>query len=370
MSQQKPGILIIDDERFCINVLVDLLKDDYSISVATSGTDGLSRIYLNELPELILLDVLMPDMDGYEVCRRLKEDPRSCDIPIIFLTVKSEIEDEILGFRLGAVDYIKKPISPPIVVARVATHLALKHSKESLNQQNRILEEKILERTREISRTQDVAILCLASLAETRDNETGNHIRRTQRYVQLLAYGLRERGRYSDRLSDEYIDLLFKSAPLHDIGKVGVPDRILLKPGSLDGEDWEEMKRHTRYGVEAIERAEASQGSTYFLKLAKEIAGAHHEKWDGSGYPDGLVGTAIPLSGRLMAVADVYDALITKRVYKPAFSHEKSIQTISEGRGTHFEPDILDVFLELQEDFRDIAIRFADEYMDVNAAAH
>lgn len=364
----KPRILIVDDEAFYIDVLVNLLKQEYRISVAKDGVLALERATSATPPDLILLDILMPEMGGYEVCRQLKSDASTRHIPIIFLTMKSEVDDEIRGFNLGAVDYITKPMSPPIVLSRVATHLALARVRLSAENQNQLLEQKIMERTeeirersQEISRTQDVAILCMASLAETRDNETGNHIQRTQHYVKLLSEHLKDRPHFRDYLDDETVDLLYKSAPLHDIGKVGVPDRILLKPGALNEDEWEEMKKHARHGYEAMLRAEEKLGSTSFLRVAREITLTHHEKWDGSGYPDGLTGDAIPVAGRLMALADVYDALISKRVYKEAFTHEQAVTEILKARGTHFDPEVVDAFNALKGEFWRVAQEFSDK---------
>ena len=359
----RARILIIDDERFYIDVLVGLLRKKYQTFVAKSGKEGLELAQGKHVPDLILLDVLMPDMDGYEVCRQLKADERTRNVPIIFLTVKSEVDDEIRGLEMGAVDYIIKPISPPIVLARVATHLALAKAHCSLQEQNELLEQRVQERTSELARTQDAAIYLMASLAETRDNETGQHIHRTQHYVKTLADTLHAAPGYREYLHEPFVDLLFKSAPLHDIGKVGVPDQILLKPGPLQGEEWEEMKRHAIYGRIAIERVEEDLGKCDFLETAKEIAYTHHERWDGKGYPEGLSEEDIPVSGRLMAVADVYDALISRRVYKPAFSHEKAVEIMRAERGLHFDPQVLDAFLDKQGDFRAIAMRFRDEYL-------
>jgi putative two-component system response regulator len=275
-------------------------------------------------------------------------------------------EDERIGLEVGAVDYITKPISPPILLARVKTHLQLKAGADFLKDKNAYLESEVLRRTREVQAIQDVTILTMASLAETRDNETGNHIRRTQHYVKALAIKLRDHPRFAGYFTDHAIDLLFKSAPLHDIGKVGIPDRILLKPGKLTPEEFEIMKTHTTLGRDAIEQAERQLGTPVeFLKVAKEIAYSHQEKWDGSGYPEGLAGDAIPVSARLMAVADVYDALISRRVYKPAFPHERAVEMIAEGRGKHFDPDITDAFLDIREEFRTIAKRFADSDSDI-----
>jgi putative two-component system response regulator len=309
---------------------------------------------------------MMPDLDGIEVCRRLKDDPRTRHIPVIFLTAMSKSDDERIGLEAGAVDYITKPISPPILLARVKTHLQLKAGQDFLKDKNAYLENEVIRRTREVQAIQDVTIFTMASLAETRDNETGNHIRRTQHYVKALAIKLRDHPRFAGYFTDHVIELLYKSAPLHDIGKVGIPDKILLKPGKLTPEEFEIMKTHTTLGRDAIEHAERQLGTPVeFLKLAKEIALSHQEKWDGSGYPEGLAGEAIPVSARLMAVADVYDALISRRVYKPPFTHDRAVEMIAEGRGRHFDPDVADAFLEIREEFRTIALKFADSDGDI-----
>jgi putative two-component system response regulator len=243
----------------------------------------------------------------------------------------------------------------------VKTHLQLKAGQDFLKDKNAYLESEVYRRTREVQAIQDVTIFTMASLAETRDNETGNHIRRTQHYVKALALKLREYPRFAGFFTDATVELLFKSAPLHDIGKVGIPDRILLKPGKLTPDEFTIMKTHAVLGSEAIVQAEQQLGTPVeFLRYAKEIAHYHHEKWDGSGYPDGLKGDAIPIAARLMAVADVYDALISRRVYKPAFPQEKAVALITEGRGKHFDPDIVDAFIAILPEFQDIARRYAD----------
>lgn len=359
MSTIKPRILIVDDETFYIDVLVSLLQDEYQIVVAKDGETALKRINEQVLPDLVLLDILMPGIDGYEVCRQIQQITSPHSIPVIFLTVKSEVEDEIRGFDLGAVDYISKPFSPPIVKARVRTHL-------QLSQKRHMLEMAVSERTEEIARTRDVAIFCMASLAETRHNETGKHIQRTQSYVKALAMELQHHPRFKAKLDDRSIELLYRAAPLHDIGKIGVPDRVLLKPGKLDEEEWTEMKKHAEYGLNAIESAERELGNTPLLDVAKDIAFTHHERWDGKGYPSGLAGDDIPISGRLMALADVYDALISKRVYKEAFSHEQAVNIIKDNRSTQFDPDVVDAFLALQEDFKTIA----NEFKDFDSSVH
>ncbi len=361
-TDQQPSIMVVDDTAQNLALMSELLRPQYRVVVANSGERALKLLHAGKQPDLILLDVMMPEMDGYEVIRRLKADPETERIPVVFLTAKSEVEDEAMGLSLGAVDYITKPISPPIVLARVQTHITLKASADFLRNKAAFLEAEVAKRTWQVEAIQDVTVLAMSSLAETRDNETGNHILRTQRYVRCLAEHLRDHPRFKALLTPEYIQLLFKSAPLHDIGKIGIPDHILLKPGKLTPEEFEIMKTHTTIGYESIVRAEKSMsGAVSFLRLAKEIALSHQEKWDGSGYPEALRGDAIPVSARLMALADVYDALISKRVYKPAFGHEVSVRIISAGRNKHFDPDIVDAFLAVHEEFRAIAKSFADE---------
>jgi len=301
-------------------------------------------------------------MDGHEVCRRLKADRATRDIPVIFLTAMNNEADEEAGLALGAADYIAKPISGAILRARVKTHLNAKLATDFIKDKNVFLVGEISKRAKELEFIQDVTILALASLAETRDNETGNHLRRTQLYVRALAEHLQRHPHFSLLLTRTNIELIVKSAPLHDIGKVGIPDHILLKPGRLTAEEFEVMKSHTTLGKEAIVHAEQQMGrSAPFLAFAKEIAGSHQEKWDGSGYPEGLAGEHIPIAARLMAVADVYDALVSRRVYKPPMRHEIASDIIAQGRGSHFDPDIVDAFLSIQQEFHKIAVRFNDE---------
>ncbi len=359
-------ILVVDDTPDNLKLMSGLLKDLYRVKIANGGEKALAIAGSETPPDLILLDIMMPGMDGYEVCRRLKADHATHDIPVIFLTAMTGAEEEEMGLRLGAVDYITKPISPATVMARVETHLKLKASSDFLRDKAEYLETEVARRTREISAIQDVTILAMASLAETRDSDTGNHIRRTQHYVRALATTLKDHPRFASHLDDGVIDMLFKSAPLHDIGKVGIPDRILLKPGRFEPHEFEIMKTHTTLGRDAIEHAERSLGTPVaFLAMAKEIAYAHQEKWDGSGYPAGIGGDDIPVAARLMAVADVYDALISRRVYKDGMSHDKAVQIIKDGRGSHFDPDIVEAFLALEDEFKAIADRFADNDGDM-----
>ena len=363
---EKATVLVVDDTPDNLTLMSSLLKDTYKVKVAHNGEKALKVARSEAPPDLILLDIMMPGMDGYEVCQHLKSDPATRDIPVIFLTAKSEVEDEKKGLELGAVDYITKPISPPIVMARVATQLSLKASADFLRDKADYLEIEVSKRTREIMAIQDVTILAMASLAETRDSDTGNHIRRTQYYVKALAEKLKTHPRFTAFLTEHNIAMLFKSAPLHDIGKVGIPDRILLKPGKFEPEEFEIMKTHAALGRDAIQAAEDQLGiKVEFLTMAKEIAYGHQEKWDGGGYPTGCAGDAIPISARLMAVADVYDALISRRVYKEGMPHDKAVQIIAASKGSHFDPDIVDAFLELQDEFRAIAGRYADSDQDM-----
>jgi len=360
-DSRKATILVVDDTPANLAMMNALLKEDYLVKVANNGERALNIAHSDAKPDLILLDVMMPDMDGYEVCQRLKADSVTKDIPIIFLTAKSEMEDERHGLELGAVDYLAKPISPPIVMARVKNHLALKAAADFLRDQNGYLEQEVKRRTEEVVAIQDATIQMVTSLAETRDSDTGNHIRRTQFYIKALAEKLSQTPRFANVLTPHQIDVIFKSAPLHDIGKVGIPDKILLKPGRFTPDEFEIMKTHTTLGFEAIERAEKQLGMKVdFLSTAKKIALSHQEKWDGSGYPQGLSGEAIPLSARLMAVVDVYDALICRRVYKNSMTHDQALAILREGRGTHFEPEILDAFIEIHETMRKIAEQYND----------
>src|SRR5450830_527676 len=360
----KSTLLLVDDAPDSLMLMSELLSDTYRIKVANCGDLALKIAASATPPDLILLDIMMPDMDGYEVCRRLKSNPVTMNIPVIFLTSMDHVEEK--GLALGSIDYITKPISLPIVKARVKAHLALKTMADFLRDKNDYLELEVEKRTRELSAIQDVTILAMASLAETRDTETGGHIRRTQFYVKALAEKLKTHPRFSAFLTPNNINMLFKSAPLHDIGKVGIPDRILLKPGRLDPAEFETMKTHTTLGYNAISHAETALGTTVdFLSFAKTIALSHQEKWDGSGYPQGLIGDAIPIPARLMAVADVYDALISRRIYKAAISHDQAKVIMAEGRGTHFDADIYDAFAAIEDEFQRIALRFADAEREI-----
>jgi putative two-component system response regulator len=357
----QPSILIVDDTPANLSLLANLLRDRYQIRVANHGQKALDLAF-SAPPDLILLDVMMPEIDGYEVIRRLKNDPRTAHIPVIFLTARTSVEDEEHGLSLGAVDFIHKPISPPIVQARIQTQLQLKSWHDFLQSQNKWLQQQVEERLQEITKLQDASIWVMVSLAEFRDECTGNHIRRTQEYVRALADELARQPRYALSLSQEYIDLIVKTAPLHDIGKIAIPDQILLKPEKLTVDEFEIMKTHSRRGDEMLARAARLLGEEgAYFEVARQIARCHHEKWDGSGYPDKLAGDAIPLPARLMAVADVYDALTTQRPYKKAMSHAQAIDILEQGSNTHFDPEVIAAFRRIQDRFLGIAATWQDQ---------
>ena len=358
-STDDEVILIVDDLPENLSVLGSLLQGaGYRVKVANAGDVALRLAEHTPRPSLILLDVMMPDMDGHEVLRRLRANPETREIPVIFLTAMNAGEDEERAFDAGIADYLLKPIKPAVVLARVRSQLLVRQARRWLQDQNMALEAEVARRMQENELIQAVSIRALAHLAETRDNETGNHIQRTQGYVRLLATRLSTHPRFAATLTHKYIEVLVRSAPLHDIGKVGIPDHILLKPGKLTPEEWEIMKTHTTLGSNAITLAERDNPSVDFLAQAREIARWHHERWDGRGYPDGLVGEQIPISARLMALADVFDALISKRVYKEAFSFEEVRKIIGDERGCQFDPDVTDAFMSACEEFEAIALHY------------
>ena len=377
----KPLLLIVDDNPANLLLLGELLDGPYAVRFAKSGPQALAAAAMLPRPSLVLLDVMMPDMDGYAVLEKLRADPAVADVPVIFVTAKDSFDDEERGLRLGAVDYVTKPINPVVLMARVATHLELKRSRDRLAAQNADLEAEVARRLRHMQVVQEVSVRALASLGETRDNETGHHIRRTQLYIQVLGDHLRSHPRFADPLQPRRLALIVGAAPLHDIGKIGIRDEILLKPGKLTPAEFEIMKTHATIGAAAIDQAindvavdhgnelaealmagqdEPGAGPLDFLLVAREIAVGHHEKWDGSGYPAGQQGDAIPVSARLMALADVFDALVSRRVYKVPMPMDQVRQIILEGRGRHFDPDIVDAFLVCEQDFMAIARRLAD----------
>jgi putative two-component system response regulator len=369
----KQSILVVDDTKDNLVVLTGLLEGNYTIKLANSGEKALRIARTLPVPDLILLDVMMPEMNGHQVLQALKLESTTAQIPVIFVTAMDAVTDEEFGLGLGAVDYITKPIQPAILKARIKTHLELKAARDLLSQQNEQLEQQVQQRTLELDLIKDISLSALATLAETRDNETGNHLFRTEAYIQLLMRQLQDHPRFQTHLSTPQQELIAHAAPLHNIGKVGIPDAILLKPGKLTPDEFEIMKQHSQIGAEALSAAilrvfekrglrqhESAGFALQFLEIARQIALSHHEKWDGSGYPNRLSGEAIPLPGRLMALADVFDALSCKRHYKEAFPHDKVVSILRNNRGTHFDPDIVDAFLMNESAFFEIAERYAD----------
>jgi putative two-component system response regulator len=357
----KSIVLIVDEAPDNLIMMNGLLQDQYEIKLANNGRLALRIAQQLPRPDLILLDTALPELDGYSVCQQLKSNPDTAGIPIIFLLGSGQSAGEQRSFCEGGADIVFKPVVAETLLARVGTHIQLRQSRELLKHQANLVEHLVEERTREQGQMLDALVWAMASLVETRDYETVNHIRRVQHYVEALARQLQQHPRFTAELSDKNIRLLFKAAPLHDIGKVSIPDAILLKPGRLDEEEFAIMKLHTVHGRDAVAGVERHLGySNTFLRFAREIAYSHQEKFDGSGYPQGLAGDAIPVSARLMAVADVYDALISKRVYKPAFTHETAIEMVRQASGEHFDPDVVDAMLMVEEQFLDIATRYSD----------
>lgn len=365
-------LLVVDDQPENLVALGDLLEPHYRVVAATSGRRALQLATAASPPDLILLDVMMPEMDGYEVLTRLRENPATRDIPVIFVTARDAALDEEHGLKLGAADYITKPIRPAIVLARVLTQLENKQARDMLKNQNAWLAAEVDRRMHDNDLIQEASLHALAILAETRDTDTGNHIRRTQAYVALLVEALGHHPGYASQLEGDMPKSIVRAAPLHDIGKVGIPDHILNKPGKLTAEEFAIIENHSRIGGEAIDVAicrvmdadhsplAGDKTGLAFLVVAGMIARWHHERWNGTGYPDRLAGESIPLPARIMAVADVYDALITPRIYKPALPHVEAVAIIHAGRGTQFDPGLVDVFDGLHERFAEIAVKFGD----------
>lgn len=369
-ERDRKTILIVDDAPENLMLLGELLQSEYRVRAANSGARALQVAASEPRPDLVLLDVMMPEMDGYEVIRSLKKQTQTRDIPVIFITAMTASADEEKGLALGAVDYITKPFSPAIVQARVRAQLELKAARDQLADHNQWLEHEVERRVEENQRIRDLSIKALACLAEVRDKETGLHIVRTQSYVEILALELRHHPRFASALANGRLEDIIRAAPLHDIGKIGIPDAILLKPGPLTDAEFEVMKTHSAVGGAAIDSAieqvvsasdgEVTSGAFGFLNVASEIAYYHHEKWDGTGYPEGLKGDAIPVSARLMALADVFDALSCSRIYKKPCSLDETTRIILEGRGTHFDPDVVDAFKACREQFISVAKDMAD----------
>ena len=361
VQQDLPCILIVDDAPENLEVLERFLKSKgYRTRPVPSGKLALQAAE-SDPPDLILLDIHMPEIDGYEVCRQLKENEKLRDVPVLFLSALSETMDKVKAFQVGGVDYVTKPFEFEEVLSRVKTHLKIRSLQIELEKHSRHLEDLVAVQVKEISDSQLAAIFALAKIAESRDANTGKHLERGQAFCRLLATKLSEQPRYRGQIGSSYVENIHHASSLHDIGKVGIPDSILLKPGKLSREEFETVKTHAALGAQTLEAVRSKYPRNAFISMGIAIARSHHEKWDGSGYPDGLSGEDIPLSARIMAVADVYDALRSKRCYKPVFSHEKSRAIIVESSGTQFDPSLVEAFVELEEQFRGSVIVWRTE---------
>ncbi len=364
---EKGRILIVDDCQTNVDVLQELLQEEYKLATATSGEQCLSGIQSFD-PDLILLDIMMPGLGGYDVCRRIKQSPVADFTQIILLSGKASTAERLEGYRAGADDYVVKPFDHEELLAKVRIQFRLRRTMTDLwaanariQRFNMELEDLVRERTAEvvaakdaILATQDITVFALAKLADSRDTETGEHLERMRTYCQLLAERLEHDSPYAETIDQDFLDDLFRSSPLHDIGKVGITDAILLKPGRLTDEEFDTMKEHTTIGAEALKQSMASHKCGSFLNMAIDVARHHHERFDGTGYPDGLAGHEIPLAARIAALGDVYDALTSARVYKEAFDPSLSRKMIEEGSGTQFDPVIVEAFLDQQDAFLEV----------------
>jgi putative two-component system response regulator len=350
MENEKKKVVLVDDNPVNLKLARNTLMERYNVFTVPSA-QKLFQFLDQTVPDLILLDVVMPEISGYEAIGTLKSNPRTASIPVIFLTSKTDTVSELEGFSLGAVDYISKPFSPQLLLKRVEVHLLLQSQKAELKNLNENLQHLVDEKTGEVLELQNAMLITMANLVECRDDVTGGHVERTEHFLRILVEELMKEGIYQDILETWDINLFLQSSKLHDVGKIAIKDNILLKPGPLTKEEFEEMKKHTVFGETVIEKIQQNAKESIFLTHAKIMAGTHHEKWDGSGYPRGMGGSNIPLQGRLMAFVDVYDALISDRPYKKAFPPEQAVKIIIDGCGTQFDPDLKNVFLSASERF-------------------
>ena len=353
MNADRKTIVLVDDDLTNLTIGSNTLEKHYNVITLNSGA-RLLKLLEKMIPDLILLDVDMPEMNGYETITRIKSNKKIGSIPVIFLTAKNDGESELEGLSLGAIDYIAKPFSPPLLLKRIEVHLLVESQKQELINFNDHLQEMVDEKTRTVVELQNAVLKTMAELVECRDDITGGHIERTQNYLRILINALLKDGLYSDELSTWDIELVLQSAQLHDLGKIAIDDIILRKPGKLTDEEFEKIKVHTIFGEKVIERIKKSTSQQAFLEQARILASTHHEKWDGSGYPNGLKGDKIPLQGRLMAIVDVYDALVSDRPYKRAFFHEQAVDIIRKDSGVHFDPALVDVFLGVSDEFKKV----------------
>jgi putative two-component system response regulator len=353
MEEKRKLIIIVDDDITNLVVAKNNLSSMYDVFTVPSG-EKLFALLEKVTPDLILLDVNMPIMNGYEVIKILKENEKTEQIPVIFLTAKSDGKSELEGLSLGAIDYITKPFSPPLLFKRIEVHLLVENQKQELQKLNNELLERVVNKTRSVMELQNALLNTMAELVEYRDDITGGHIARTQSYLNIMLDAMKEKGLYKEEVSMWDMSLVLQSAQLHDVGKIAIKDAILLKPGRLSQEEFEQVKEHTVFGEKIIDTISEKTSEHEFLEYAKTVVATHHEKWDGGGYPKGLKNTDIPLLGRVMAVVDVYDALISERPYKKAFTHEEALNIIKESSGSHFDPALVELFVEYEKEFEKV----------------
>jgi putative two-component system response regulator len=352
MDNSRKLIIIVDDNLTNLRAGKDALIDRYRVLTIASAAKMLEMVD-RFAPALILLDVDMPEMNGYDAIRILKSRPETRDIPVIFLTGMSDAASEITGLDLGAVDYITKPFSPPLLNKRVELHLLVESQRRALLDYNNNLQDMVNAKTKTVFKLQNKLLQAMSELVEGRDDVTGNHIARTQHCLGVLLNAIKDLAMYPGQVKTWDIDLLLRSSQLHDIGKIAISDSILKKPGKLTEDEFNSMKEHVAIGVRFIERLDDGEDDSNFLQYAKIFAGYHHEKWNGAGYPNGLAGEDIPLLGRLMAIADVYEALTSVRPYKKAFPHEEAVRILLEGKGTHFDPALITLFERVADKFQE-----------------
>jgi len=353
MIGDRKTIYLVDDNVTNLTLGKSVLAEHYKVFTMNSGASLLKFLEKN-IPDLILLDVEMPEMNGYEVIKVIKSKNETKDIPVIFLTAKTDGDSELEGLSLGAIDYITKPFSPSLLLKRIETHLELANY-------NKHLQEMVAVKTKSVLELQSAILKTMAELVECRDDITGGHIERTTYYLSALLDAMQIYDLFKDRISEWDLKLVLQSAQLHDVGKISIKDGVLQKPGKLTPEEFEEIKKHTVFGEKIIEKIKQNTTERIFLEHAGIFAATHHEKWNGSGYPRGLKGEEIPFQGRLMAIADVYDALVSERPYKKPYTHEEAVNIIKEGRGSHFDPDLVDLFLKVSDEFNKIANSFKQE---------